>query len=85
MLPGSVLPEAGNNPGLPQQTKALPDKGVLPRQGTSTKKPDDTAPKPPEKAAPKPKGKPPAAQPAQPAQPPADPPAQGRPRFEMQQ
>ncbi len=38
-----VLPAAGSNPGLPQATKALPDHGVLPRQG-APKKPDEPAP-----------------------------------------
>jgi hypothetical protein len=56
VLPSSgVLPEAGSNPGLPQATKALPDQGVLPRQGTP-KKPDEPAAAPKETT---PRGPPP--------------------------
>jgi OOP family OmpA-OmpF porin len=53
-LPSTVLPEAGANHGLPQQTKALPDKGVLPRQGTPSK-PEEAKPEPPSSAGAKPK------------------------------
>jgi outer membrane protein OmpA-like peptidoglycan-associated protein len=53
LVSGGVLPQAGANPGLPQATKALPDQGVLPRQGTP-KKSDETAPTPKETAPKKP-------------------------------
>jgi len=68
-LPSTVLPEAGANAGLPQQTKALPDKGVLPRQGTPNK-PEEAKPEPPPSPGAKPKPPPPP-----PPKPPPPPPA----------
>ncbi len=47
VLPTSVLPEAGSNAGLPGAARALPEKGVLPRQGTAKKVDEPPPPAPP--------------------------------------
>jgi outer membrane protein OmpA-like peptidoglycan-associated protein len=53
VLPSTVLPDAGTNPGLPGANHALPEKGVLPRQGTTVKKPEEAPPPAPPPPPPK--------------------------------